>query len=166
MQTYKVRVTKDYLVFCSAHFIFFDDDKCERLHGHNYKVTAELEAPLDADHLVFDFIVLKKLLREIVNELDHRMLVPMKCRQLRIEKNEKEIRLSHKEKQWIFPTGDCFCLPIENTTAELMAKWIAERLREDIDRMSKRRFDGVIRMEVEESTGQSAVFELPARSSG
>jgi len=165
MQTYKVRVTKDYLVFCSAHFIFFDDDKCERLHGHNYKVTAELEGPLDADHLVFDFIVLKKLLREIVNELDHRMLVPMKSRQLRIEESEKEIRLSHGEKQWVFPTGDCVCLPIENTTAELMAKWIAERLREDIDRPSKRRFDGVIRMEVEESTGQSAVFELPGRSS-
>jgi len=163
MQTYKVRVTKDYLVFCSAHFIFFDDDKCERLHGHNYKVTAELEGPLDADHLVFDFIVLKKLLREIVNELDHRMLVPMKSRQLRIEKNEKEIRLNHREKQWVFPTGDCICLPIENTTAELMAKWIAERLREDIDRTSKRRFDGLIRMEVEESTGQSAVFELPGR---
>jgi 6-pyruvoyltetrahydropterin/6-carboxytetrahydropterin synthase len=164
MQTYRVRVTKDYLVFCSAHFIFFDDDKCERLHGHNYKVTAELEGPLDPDHLVFDFIVLKKLLREIVNELDHRMLVPMKSRQLRIEETEKEIRLSHREKQWIFPSGDCVRLPIENTTAELLARWIAERLREDIDRTAKRRFDGVIRMEVEESTGQSAVYELPART--
>jgi len=98
-----------------------------------------------------------------VNELDHRMLVPMKSRQLRIEESEKEIRLSYGEKQWVFPSGDCICLPIENTTAELMAKWIAERLRADIDRTAKRRFDGVIRMEVEESTGQSAVFELPAR---
>ena len=162
MQTYKVRVTKDYLVFCSAHFIFFDDDKCERLHGHNYKVTAELEGPLDADHLVFDFIVLKKLLREIVNELDHRMLVPMKSRQLRIEKNEKEIRLNHREKQWVFPTGDCICLPIENTTAELLARYIAQRLRDELRRHHQ--YDPqVLRVEVEESTGQSAVFELPGR---
>jgi 6-pyruvoyltetrahydropterin/6-carboxytetrahydropterin synthase len=163
MQTYKVRVTKDYLVFCSAHFIFFDDDKCERLHGHNYRVTAELEGPLDPDHLVFDFIVLKKLLRDIVNEIDHRMLIPLKSRQLRIEETEKEILMTYEDKRWIFPRGDCAVLPIENTTAELLARWIAERLREDIDRIAKRPFDGVIRMEVEESTGQSAVFELPPR---
>lgn len=163
MQTYKVRVTKDYLVFCSAHFIFFDDDKCERLHGHNYRVTAELEGPLDPDHLVFDFIILKKLLREIVNELDHRMLVPLKSRQLRIKETEKEVLMEYGDKRWIFPRGDCAVLPIENTTAELLARWIAERLRGDIDRIARRPFDGVIRMEVEESTGQSAVFELPPR---
>ena len=38
---YKVRVTKDHLVFCSGHFISYEGDKCERLHGHNYRASVE-----------------------------------------------------------------------------------------------------------------------------
>ena len=46
---YKVRVTKDHLVFCSGHFISYEGDKCERLHGHNYRASVEVEGPLDAN---------------------------------------------------------------------------------------------------------------------
>jgi 6-pyruvoyl-tetrahydropterin synthase len=42
-ERYHVRVTKDHLVFCSGHFISYEGDKCERLHGHNYRATVELE---------------------------------------------------------------------------------------------------------------------------
>ena len=55
---YKVRVTKDYLVFCSGHFITFAGDQCERIHGHNYRVAVEVEDDLDENHYVFDFIAL------------------------------------------------------------------------------------------------------------
>ena len=43
-QHFKVRVTKDNFVFCSGHFISYEGDKCERLHGHNYRATVEIEA--------------------------------------------------------------------------------------------------------------------------
>jgi 6-pyruvoyltetrahydropterin/6-carboxytetrahydropterin synthase len=50
-------------------------------------------------------------------------------------------------------------LPIENTTAELLARYIAERLADDL-----RRHHGftarVLRVEVEENIGQSATCEL------
>jgi len=58
-ERFKVRVTKDHLVFCSGHFISFEGDKCERLHGHNYRATVEIEGDLDENHYVFDFIALK-----------------------------------------------------------------------------------------------------------
>ena len=44
---FKVRVTKDYLVFCSGHFITYDGDHCERIHGHNYRTAVEVEGDLD-----------------------------------------------------------------------------------------------------------------------
>jgi 6-pyruvoyltetrahydropterin/6-carboxytetrahydropterin synthase len=162
MERYRVRVTKDYLGFCSGHFIFFDDDKCERLHGHNYRVAAELEGPLDENRLVFDFIVLKRVLKGIVDELDHRMLVPMKSRQLRIEHDERSVRMSYKDKEWVFPRGDCALLPIENTTAELLARWVALRLDEALRGGAEGapRFSGRIRIEVEESPGQSAIHDM------
>ncbi|MGC8644564.1 MAG: 6-pyruvoyl trahydropterin synthase family protein, partial [Isosphaeraceae bacterium] len=40
---FKVRVTKDYLVFSSGHFITYEGDSCERLHGHNYRTAVEVE---------------------------------------------------------------------------------------------------------------------------
>ncbi len=71
-----VRVTKDYLVFSSGHFITFDGDHCERIHGHNYRVAVEVEGDLDRNHYVFDFLALRDLTKALVDELDHRMLLP------------------------------------------------------------------------------------------
>jgi len=164
MDKYKVRVTKDYLTFCSAHFISFEGTQCERLHGHNYRITAELEAPLNPDCLVFDFIVLKQILRDIANELDHRMLVPLRSKALRVSHDDNAVEIAYHHKVWRFPREDCILLPIENTTAELLAQWISGRLREEIARHaagtpSPVARPEIIRVEVEESPGQSAVYE-------
>jgi len=37
--TYRVRLDKEQHVFSAAHFITFNGDVCERLHGHNYRVA-------------------------------------------------------------------------------------------------------------------------------
>src|SRR5258708_39999340 len=73
---YRVRVTKDYLVFSAGHFITYAGDQCERIHGHNYRTAVEVEDDLDENHYVFDFIALKDLTRGIIDESDHRMLLP------------------------------------------------------------------------------------------
>ena len=44
-ERFVVRVSKDYLVFCSGHFISYESDKCECLHGHNYRAAVAVEAP-------------------------------------------------------------------------------------------------------------------------
>lgn len=75
-ERFKVRVTKDHLVFSAGHFISYEGDQCERLHGHNYRTAVEVEGPLDSNHYVFDFIALKNRTRAITDELDHRMLLP------------------------------------------------------------------------------------------
>ncbi len=63
---FRVRVTKDYLVFASAHFITFAGHRCEALHGHNYRVGVVLEGALDAESwYVFDFVTLKRIMRRL-----------------------------------------------------------------------------------------------------
>ncbi len=128
MENYRVRVSKDYLGFCAAHFIIFRKSQCERLHGHNYRVAAELEGTLDENHLVFDFIELKQILMAICEELEHRMLVPVKSRQLSVEIGEASVNLGFEDRVWVFPRTDCVLLPIENTTAEQLACYVAHRL--------------------------------------
>src|SRR5579864_3417328 len=125
---YKVRVTKDHLVFCSGHFISYEGDRCERLHGHNYRTTVEIEGELDVNYYVFDFIALKHLTKAITDELDHRMMLPTRNAHIKLEEHSGSIHVRYREREWLFPRGDCVLLPIENTTAELLARYIAGRL--------------------------------------
>ncbi len=157
-ETYTVRVSKDYLVFCSAHFITYDGDTCERLHGHNYRASAEVSAPLDPNSYVFDFIALKNLMRRITDELDHRVLLPTRSPRIHVEIRGGQVRARFADREWSFPNDDCVLLEIENTTAELLARWIAARLSELLEREKGFR-PPRIRIEVEESFGQLAVYE-------
>ena len=159
METYSVRVSKDYLGFCAAHFIVFGNNVCERLHGHNYQVAAEIEGDLEKDFLVFDFIELKKIVKRITDELDHRMLVPLESDTLRVDVDEKRVRIASKEKEWSIPREDCALLPIENTTAELLARWVSQRLREELGRRGGDLLRRV-RVDVHESPGQVATHEF------
>jgi 6-pyruvoyltetrahydropterin/6-carboxytetrahydropterin synthase len=155
---FKVRVTKDYLVFCSGHFITYDGDHCERIHGHNYRTAIEVEDDLDANHYVVDFIALKDLTRVITDELDHRMLLPTQSQKIHLEEDGPNMRVSYRDRHWSFPRDECALLPIANTTAELLADYIARRVREAmVDEGWK--LPRILRVEVEESIGQSAQVE-------
>ena len=157
-ERYTVRVTKDYLVFCSGHFITYRGGECERLHGHNYRVAVEVEAALDVNHYVFDFIALKDIMRDLTDELDHYMLVPTRSRLIAVEEKGASVRVRFGDKEWVFPREDCVLLPIENTTAELLASYLAGRLREEL--RNRHRFEpDAVRVEVEESFGQTARYE-------
>ena len=157
-ERFQVRVSKDYLVFCSGHFISFEGDKCERLHGHNYRAAVEVEGPLDSNFYVFDFITLKNRVKAITDELDHRMMLATRNRLILVEESSRSVRVRYKDREWVFPHDDCVLLPIENTTAELLARHIGERLREDL-RKTYAFVPHVMRVEVEESFGQSATYE-------
>src|ERR1700746_3392299 len=100
---YKVRVTKDHLVFCSGHFISYEGDKCERLHGHNYRTAVEIEGDLDDNRYVFDFIALKQRTQAITDELDHRMMLPTKSRLIQVTRESNNVRVRYREREWQFP---------------------------------------------------------------
>ena len=75
---FRVSVTKDYLVFASAHFITFAGHRCEGLHGHNYRARVTVEGALDEESwFVFDFVVLKRIMRGLCDEIDHKVLLPL-----------------------------------------------------------------------------------------
>jgi 6-pyruvoyltetrahydropterin/6-carboxytetrahydropterin synthase len=155
---YHVRVTKDELIFSAGHFITYNGTECERLHGHNYRTAVEVEGPLDENHYVFDFIALKRRTREIVAELDHHMLLATRNVLIAVAEDGPNVRVQFRDREWSFPREDCVLLPIENTTAELLAKWIARRLA-DVLRAEHGYVPEVMRVEVEENVGQWAVYE-------
>lgn len=164
MKTFTVRVTKDYLVFSAGHFITFDGDHCERIHGHNYRVAVEAEDELDENHYVIDFLLLRDAARTIVDELDHRMLLPGQSTRIHLELDGANCVARYKDRFWSFPRDECVILPVANTTAELLADYIARRLLADLVARgvkSPRR----LAVEVEECFGQLARVEIADHAS-
>ena len=158
-ESFEVRLSKDYLVFSAGHFITYDGDICERLHGHNYRVRAEVHGELDDNQYVIDFIVLRDELMRIVDELDHHMLLPTEHPAIHVRATATEVEAKFQDRRWVFPRNDCVLLPIENTTTELLARHFGRRLLTALeDRTGVR--PSLVRIEVDECEGQSAVCEL------
>jgi 6-pyruvoyltetrahydropterin/6-carboxytetrahydropterin synthase len=89
--------------FSAAHQLKGYMGKCERLHGHNWKVQVHVIAEkLNEIDIAIDFHELKRLANEVVSALDHNIL------------NE------------IFPFTE------KNPSSENIAKWVYDSLRKKI----------------------------------
>jgi len=161
---FSVSVAKDYLVFASAHFITFAGHRCEGLHGHNYRASVTLDGELDEETwLVFDFVMLKQIMRRLCDEIDHKVLLPLENPRLQVVEDGSSVTVAYEGKpRYVFPRVDCALLPIPNTTVEMLAELLANRLQAQLESMGARGVTA-IEMEVEENFGQSAVYKVGLR---
>lgn len=154
MGEFKVAVEKDYLVFAAGHFITYGGT-CETLHGHNYRARVELEGELDENLYVWDFVALKRLMRRLVDELDHKMLLPENNPALAVAEEKGSVRVTYKDRLYVFPRTDVAFVPVPNTTAEMLAKYLAGRVKAEILPAPN---VSALSVEVEESFGQSGWY--------
>ncbi|MEQ9406626.1 MAG: 6-pyruvoyl tetrahydropterin synthase family protein [Fuerstiella sp.] len=154
---FEARVTKDSLVFSAAHFITFNGNVCERLHGHNWRLDVAVGGSLDENFYVFDFIALRDACQTIVLELDHRVLLPDRHSHITVRtiSDGREVEARFEDRRWVFPIEDCVLLPVANTTAELIADWISERLLNDLQLHDQTQV-AALKVSVEENFGQWA----------
>jgi 6-pyruvoyltetrahydropterin/6-carboxytetrahydropterin synthase len=157
--TFRVQVSKDYLVFASAHFITFRGHQCETLHGHNYRVGVAVEGSLDNEaFFVLDFSVLKQIARRFVDEIDHKVLLPTENPKLAFHEDGERVRVDYfGEPAYVFPRRDCALLPIQNSTAEMLAQYLGTRVRAELVRSGYAHLT-LLELEVEENYGQSATY--------
>lgn len=158
---FRVTVSKDYLVFASAHFITFAGHRCEGLHGHNYRASVTLEGELNKEAwFVFDFVELKKIMRRLCDAIDHLVLLPLQSDRVTVTQEGEIVRVMVDGKpRYVFPLRDCALLPIPNTTVEMLAQLLTERLRAELEALGAHGVTA-IEMEVEENFGQAAVYRL------
>lgn len=58
--------------FDAAHYLPHYHGKCEKLHGHTYKLVVELEGMPDEEGMIIDFLLLKQHVQEkVLEQLDH-----------------------------------------------------------------------------------------------
>ena len=115
--------------FDSAHRLRGYPGKCSNLHGHRWEVEAEVAGEqLDELGMLVDFSLLKKVLREVVDPLDHRDLCEI-------------------------PPFDR-----ENPTAENLARYIYEQLKERLESLPVGVLVKLNLVRVWESPGCAAVY--------
>ena len=166
--TWKVRVEGTDLRFSAAHFTTFEG-QCEPLHGHNYAVTIEVEGELTEDSWVVDFVKLRKMARRICDELDHRFLLQRESSVLAIDEGTTNWKVrfrpggrpTDQERGWALPKAEVVALPIDNSTAERLAEWLAGRLNEELRAAGATRVTAIT-VGVEEAPGQSAWYRQQA----
>ncbi len=155
---FSIKVYKQYFNFASSHFMIFENGTREPLHGHNYRVQVKGEAPELAGDMVFDFLDIKPIVREVCDSLDHKLLIPKDNANIKIHtENKNYVITTMDESLFSIPMTDVLLLPILNTSSERIAMYISEEIRRRVKARFGFAFNG-LEVEVEETPGQSAVY--------
>lgn len=154
---FSIYVTKENLKFSAAHFIAYPGFR-EPLHGHNYQVGVRVEGRLGATGYVLDFGLIKKIAKEIVDRLDERTIIPANSDCLTIERSEKQLAVSYGNDHFAFPFSDVAILPIAHSSAEELARYIWNEMRDALrtgDALSE-----ILSLEISvaEGPGQMAIY--------
>ncbi len=124
---FAVSVHNGPLHFNAAHFITFENS-CENLHGHNFHARIDATGDNTGDDFVIDFVLMSRLAGEICARLHDKVLLPGNSPLVNIEHRSGQVHVSSYDKQFTLPAGNCMELPVRNTTAEMLAWYIGDRL--------------------------------------
>lgn len=117
--------------FAVAHFTLFSPTERERLHGHNYRVSACFDASNSEYGITFDYAIYKQKLLALCQRLDSYLLLPGDSPLLHIHVQDPYYRVRFHEDEMLFLQSDTLILPIRNTTLEELSLWFLQQLLED-----------------------------------
>ncbi len=134
--SYKIVVNEVKLGFSASHFLT-EHPTCGTIHGHNYGITISLEIKeslLNEKYMVVDFQDIKQIVNDIIDPLDHKLLIPEASNDLELKKENEfmEIHVKSVNKTYKIPHQDLILIPIPATTAECLAKFIFKGIQKKL----------------------------------
>ncbi len=57
-----------------SHRLSFHEGPCKNVHGHTYRMVVEIEGTLDQNSMVLDYYHVERIIRPMINKLDHAFL--------------------------------------------------------------------------------------------
>lgn len=124
-------IAKESHKFSAAHYTIFSATERERLHGHNYLVSAKIVAPMGGNGFSADYNVYKERLARLCAELDEYMLLAGESPHQRITEEGACFRVTHGGQEMLFLKSDTRVLPIRNATVEEFSRYLLQRLLQD-----------------------------------
>ncbi|MEM8836040.1 MAG: 6-carboxytetrahydropterin synthase [Planctomycetota bacterium] len=156
-RTTTIRVDREVIGFVAGHFTIFGESQRERLHGHNFDVSFEVDGEVDDNGMLANYSQLRRSMRDLTQELDEYFLLPSQSPHLRIERDGEMVYAHFAGTRIPFLAEDVLVLPVVNVTLEELARYLTEQF---IDRTGLRRDDSVLSVTVRVSSkpGQDASF--------
>lgn len=114
--------------FSAAHFTIFNARERERLHGHNFQVSAVIEAPVDENGMCFSYRIYKDKIRDFCSRLDEYVLLPEFSPHLEISEQGGNYKVRFNDEELAFAKSDTLLLPIRNTTVEELSDYLLKLL--------------------------------------
>lgn len=156
-----LELAKDAHKFSVAHMTVFPDGRKERLHGHNYYVSLEIELRSDQFSDFVDFAVLKSALKKLCERWDERVLLARLCpfmTDLKINEQETEFRLCSK--RYVLPSDEVVWVETETIAVEALARVLAHELVDALKAQSLWGAFASLKVRVLETRGQSGTFQI------
>lgn len=126
-----IHIDKESHKFSAAHFTVFSAIERERLHGHNFSVSARIVAPVDDNGLTGDYAVYKNQIRRLCDSLDEYTLIPSQSPYLTIAEEGDYYHVTHDSDTLVLLKSDTLVIPVRNTTVEDLSHYLLETLLED-----------------------------------
>ncbi len=121
-------IDKESHKFSVAHYTIFSATERERLHGHNYSVSARIVAPMGDNGFAADYNVYKSRLRELCEALDEYLLLAGESPHQKIEEAGDMFRVRFADDEMLFLRSDSQVLPIRNATVEEFSHYLLQGL--------------------------------------
>lgn len=121
-----IYIDKESHKFSAAHFTIFSATDRERLHGHNFSVSARIVAPVDDNGLTGDYAVYKREIKKLCDALDEYTLIPSQSPYLEVEEEGDYYKVSHDADALLFLKADTLLIPVRNTTVEDLSHYLLE----------------------------------------
>jgi len=126
-----IEISKEYLHFNAGHFTLFSPTEREDIHGHTFYVAAEVDSPVGADGLAFDYKLVKSRLKALCDHLDEKVLLPASSPYLELMEEAEYLVARFDRERIMFLHRDVRVLAVRNVTVEELAPWFLERLLGD-----------------------------------
>lgn len=124
-------IDKESHKFSAAHYTIFSATERERLHGHNYSVSAKIVAPMGSNGFSADYNLYKNRLAALSNSLDEYMLLAGESPHQVITEEGAYYRVQFAGDEMLFLQSDTLVLPIRNATVEEFSYYLLQRLLQD-----------------------------------
>lgn len=159
-----LHLSKENFKFSAAHFLIFDAQSAERLHGHNYRVTVKIkfkqELAESPEGYFVDFNVFKKAIVQTLKLWDEMVLLPALHPEMKFLEEGPSLKVWFRDRHYVFPKNEVVRLPILNTSSEFFSSLLAETLM-----LEFKKYDvSVLEVYVEETPGQGASTKIKAEN--
>ena len=124
----RIEIAKQALNFSAAHFTIFSKTEREDLHGHNFQVDCELTSPINDNGLIFDYNLIKRVVKEICIELDEKTILPEESPHLELVQEPDYLVAHYNDEKIPFLYRDVLTLPIANASVEELSHYFLDRL--------------------------------------